>query len=233
MRKIPDFTSDTWQASRTDAQIGEVIRAGKGKSMPAMEGKVSREDRERLVALIRGFRGGKQSIAEDEEESEAGAAAVAVGAGGAEANPSLAPSSAPRLRTIVTYQKSCLVCHGPDGKGTPAAAGLHGLPDFRNKAWHAQRTPTQLAVSILEGKGKRMPAFRGKLTEPDARELALYVRTLGGASTASPNRTDPGEFEKQLDTLLREFDRLRRESRQLSQDSRRSMDAPTASNERE
>jgi mono/diheme cytochrome c family protein len=232
--KIPDFTSEAWQASRSDAQIVDMIRRGKGKSMPAMEGKVSPADRERLVTLIRGFRGGRQSIPEEEGDNGDNDAAVTPAPPGTVAtHPEPRPSSSvvTRSSTIAIYRTSCLVCHGPDGQGSAAAAGLGGLPNFRNKRWHEQRTPTQLTVSILEGKGNRMPAFRGKLTEPQARELVAHLRTWGGASTTSPNQSRPGEFEKQLDGLFRELDGLRRESRALSRRSTGSSDRATASND--
>jgi mono/diheme cytochrome c family protein len=51
----PDFTDANWQRSRTDAQLLESIKNGKGRFMPAFNGKVSDQDIAGLVAKVRGF----------------------------------------------------------------------------------------------------------------------------------------------------------------------------------
>jgi cbb3-type cytochrome c oxidase subunit III len=51
----PDFTDAKWQKSRTDAQIADATKNGKGKYMPAFKAKMSDEEISAVVARIRGF----------------------------------------------------------------------------------------------------------------------------------------------------------------------------------
>src|SRR5262249_42702091 len=51
----PDFTDATWQKSRTDAQLSEATKNGKGKYMPAFKSKLSDEEINAVVARIRAF----------------------------------------------------------------------------------------------------------------------------------------------------------------------------------
>ena len=51
----PDFKDAKWQKSKTDAQIAEVTRNGKGKYMPAFKTKLSEEEITAVVARIRYF----------------------------------------------------------------------------------------------------------------------------------------------------------------------------------
>jgi len=51
----PDFTDAKWQKSRTDAQIADATKNGKGKYMPAFKAKMSDEEVTAVVARIRSF----------------------------------------------------------------------------------------------------------------------------------------------------------------------------------
>jgi mono/diheme cytochrome c family protein len=51
----PDFTNANWQKSRTDAQVFDATKNGKGKYMPAFKAKLSDEEITAVVARIRGF----------------------------------------------------------------------------------------------------------------------------------------------------------------------------------
>ena len=51
----PDFTDAKWQKSRTDAQIFDPTKNGKGKFMPAFKAKMSDEEITAVVARIRSF----------------------------------------------------------------------------------------------------------------------------------------------------------------------------------
>jgi cbb3-type cytochrome c oxidase subunit III len=51
----PDFTDAKWQKSRTDAQIFDATKNGKGKFMPAFKAKMSDEEITAVVARIRSF----------------------------------------------------------------------------------------------------------------------------------------------------------------------------------
>ena len=50
-----DFTDAAWQKSRTDAQLTESIKNGKGDFMPAWKGKLSADEIKGLINHIRAF----------------------------------------------------------------------------------------------------------------------------------------------------------------------------------
>jgi mono/diheme cytochrome c family protein len=62
MPELPDFTAVAWQKSRTDADLAQSILLGKGKFMRPMADKLGSVDIKQIVALVRGFQGGKQVI---------------------------------------------------------------------------------------------------------------------------------------------------------------------------
>ena len=51
----PDFTEAAWQKSKTDAQITEATKNGKGKLMPAFKTKMSDVEIAAVVARVRSF----------------------------------------------------------------------------------------------------------------------------------------------------------------------------------
>lgn len=51
----PDFRDAKWQKSKTDAQIADVTKNGKGKYMPAFKTKLSDEEIAAVVSRIRSF----------------------------------------------------------------------------------------------------------------------------------------------------------------------------------
>lgn len=51
----PDFTDAAWQKSRTDAQIADATKNGKGKFMPAFKSKLTDEEIAAVVARVRAF----------------------------------------------------------------------------------------------------------------------------------------------------------------------------------
>jgi mono/diheme cytochrome c family protein len=62
MPELPDFTALTWQKSRKDAELAHSILEGKGKFMLPMKDKLGSIDVKQMVALVRGFEGGKQTV---------------------------------------------------------------------------------------------------------------------------------------------------------------------------
>ncbi len=51
----PDFTDAKWQKSKSDAQISDATKNGKGKYMPAFKTKLSDDEITAVVARIRAF----------------------------------------------------------------------------------------------------------------------------------------------------------------------------------
>jgi cytochrome c6 len=75
-----------------------------------------------------------------------------------------------------TYKAKCQMCHGADGLGnTPAGkamkAGPFNAPDV------LKESDTALMAVIKNGKNK-MPAFTGKLTDPQIAQVVAYIHTL-------------------------------------------------------
>lgn len=108
------------------------------------------------------------------------------------------------------FQARCARCHGADGRG---GDGRSGLPDFTDGAWHRQRADAQLVVSILEGKD-RMPAFDGRISERQARDLVAFIRQFGPAPARAPRPT-PGDFEQRFEQLEKEMQELKRQMHEL------------------
>ena len=44
--------------------------------------------------------------------------------------------------------------------------------------WHRRRSDQQLKISILEGRGSRMPAFHGKLGDDQVGDIVAFLRSL-------------------------------------------------------
>jgi cytochrome c6 len=75
------------------------------------------------------------------------------------------------------YEKSCVGCHGKDGKGNPAMAkvlGEKGLDLTSKEA--TQKSDEELLKIIVEGAGK-MPAQKS-LSKDDQKQVLAYVRSL-------------------------------------------------------
>ncbi len=52
-RRIPNFTDRSWQNSRSDAQLIESIKDGKGSRMPSFDDRLNEEQMQNLVRLVR------------------------------------------------------------------------------------------------------------------------------------------------------------------------------------
>jgi len=100
------------------------------------------------------------------------------------------------------FKANCAVCHLESGKGDPHHK-KDAIPDFTNAAWHEGKTDAALIASITNGKGKVMPAFKGKLSDADIGLLVHYVHefptratsdTKGGAPspTGTSSKPKPG-----------------------------------------
>ena len=75
------------------------------------------------------------------------------------------------------YEKSCVGCHGADGKGNEKMAKLPGFDKGLNivGAETKKKSDEQLLKLIAEGVGK-MPA--SKLTKEEQKQALTYTRTL-------------------------------------------------------
>ncbi len=84
------------------------------------------------------------------------------------------------------YQEHCQTCHQKKGMGEkPVPASLR-QPGFRDAmplnetshAWH--HGDRQMVQTILNGTPatKRMPAWRGKISEQEAKHIVAYIKSL-------------------------------------------------------
>ncbi len=75
-----------------------------------------------------------------------------------------------------TYNAKCLMCHAADGSGSTPAGKAMKAPSFL--APDAVKEPTANLIAITTtGKGK-MPAYSGKLTDAQIKDVVAYIRTL-------------------------------------------------------
>jgi mono/diheme cytochrome c family protein len=216
--KIPDFRDPKWHDSRSDLELSRSIAEGKGKSMRPMKDVLKSHELTEMVSLIRGFRGGKQIVPEAPSDPPAGngsteppATAAPKAADHAQVTrASLKVQSGSRL-----FQQFCVKCHGADGTAKELRSRSLAIPNFTDPAWHGKRSDQQCAASILDGKGTRMPAFRGIISDKDAQDLVACVRAM------CPNRPQsvevaPTEFDNHFRELQQQFGKLQKELRSLS-----------------
>jgi len=70
-----------------------------------------------------------------------------------------------------TFKAKCAMCHGADGSKT--SMGSKAL----NSADVQKMSESDLTAVIENGKGK-MPAYKGKLTDAQIKDVAGFVKTL-------------------------------------------------------
>src|SRR5271157_1997551 len=118
-----------------------------------------------------------------------------------------------------TFNTLCIACHGPDGRGTAVRAAMPLLPNFTSHDWHTTKSNSQLATSIMEGKGL-MPPWNTQLTADRARDLALYVRSFGApelmAETPAVSAPSTAEFDKEMQSLRQKFDDIEKQLQALA-----------------
>lgn len=231
MKELPDLTSVAWQKTRTDADFSQSILLGKGKFMLPSSDKLGTVDLKQMVALMRGFQGGKQVIPVEEPKLPGPPAPAVVAPPSAITpipktpkveQPLVAPpgETAARIRIGASiYRQYCIVCHGVDGKGTLMRPVLPPIPDFTSTPWHKDHTDVQLLVSILDGKGTLMPAHRGRITDDQAGDLVAYVRAFGPnvpATKSAPTASD-SDFDKKFRELQEQWNALERELQKTKQ----------------
>jgi len=78
------------------------------------------------------------------------------------------------------YQQYCQVCHGEEGDGEGIMTQLMGITpmDHTNPNETNQLSNEDIVNSILDGKSRFMPAWRGILSQNDAEALVSYIRLL-------------------------------------------------------
>lgn len=75
-----------------------------------------------------------------------------------------------------TFTAKCQMCHGATGLADTPAGKAMGTKSFKLPEV-VKESDADLSGIIKKGKGK-MPAFTGKLKDPQIAELVVYIRTL-------------------------------------------------------
>jgi len=75
------------------------------------------------------------------------------------------------------FKAKCAMCHGADGSGNTPMGKSMGLRDL-GSAEVQSSSDTDLAAVISNGKGGKMPAYKGKLSDSDISDVVKYIRTL-------------------------------------------------------
>jgi mono/diheme cytochrome c family protein len=217
MPAIPDFTDAKWQAVHSTSQLGTSILNGKGPFMLPMKDKLGGTDVQQMVAYIRSFQAGKQVVKVQPEPLQAsrpeGPAPFAPAPEEKRLVPSPAPSdkTAARIRVATSlYRNYCITCHGPGGKGTPMRTSMPRIPDFSDRSWQQSHSDAQFVVSILNGKGSLMPAFQGRVSNDQARDLVAYLRALG-PPRPTESEAPPNDFAKRFEQLQQQWNELDRQ----------------------
>jgi len=115
-------------------------------------------------------------------------------AGGPEVNPTALPGYRETSYAMSEGQQlynsfNCVGCHAHGGGGM-------GVPLMDDK-WIYGSQPEQVFATIVQGRPKGMPSFRGRLNEHQVWELVAYVRSLSGLTSpkASSGRSDHMQSE--------------------------------------
>jgi cytochrome c6 len=75
-----------------------------------------------------------------------------------------------------TYKAKCQMCHGADGlASTPAGKAMKAIPFNDPQIVH--KSDADLIAATTNGKGK-MPAYKGKLSDAQIKDVIDYIRTL-------------------------------------------------------
>lgn len=85
-------------------------------------------------------------------------------------------SSPARADGATNYKAKCAMCHGADGKGDTPVGKKMGVRDFTSPEVQ-KATDAELIAITTKGKNK-MPAYGGKLSDADIKDLIGYIRQL-------------------------------------------------------
>jgi mono/diheme cytochrome c family protein len=191
--------------------------------MPAMREKVGSVGVMQMVALVREFREGRLII-EGKEDRPTASEPLTATPNVSHFGPQVADVLVAAKRNGADYkgkalfQRYCVRCHGTDGKGAQVRQAMTTIPDFTLRAWQEGRSDPQLLVSVLDGKGTRMPAFRDKFSRDQVRDLVAFVRSFD-PERRPPTEAAPDLFETRFRQLEQEFEHLRKQSKALSSSS--------------
>jgi mono/diheme cytochrome c family protein len=118
------------------------------------------------------------------------------------------------------YRLNCVRCHGKDGKGTEARDKTTEIPDFTDDSWQETRSDAEFSVSILDGKGRYMPAFGDRLANEQIRSLVAYVRGFDSLRRRRVS-SSTSDFEERFRQLQDELGELQKQFRDCRREKSR------------
>jgi cytochrome c6 len=75
------------------------------------------------------------------------------------------------------YKTKCQSCHGAQGVPNPGIAKAMGVKPVSDPSVKAE-SEAQMIAFTTNGKGTKMPAFKGKLTDAQIKDSVAYFRSL-------------------------------------------------------
>lgn len=93
------------------------------------------------------------------------------------------------LKAAATYKTNCAECHGEKGEGAKKGISL-----IEGHALH--HTEAENIDRVTNGKGKKMPAFKDKLSSEEIAEVVKFVRTEFQAKAKAEGKQDEKNDEK-------------------------------------
>jgi mono/diheme cytochrome c family protein len=77
------------------------------------------------------------------------------------------------------FAAACAGCHGGSGKPDPGMVARYGVKDLTSAELQKRLADKDIRHQVLNGsKNKKMPSFRGALTDAQLDALVKHVRTL-------------------------------------------------------
>lgn len=74
------------------------------------------------------------------------------------------------------FEANCAVCHGANGEGTRE----NGAPALNNQIWLYGNSRNDIVAQISNPNHGVMPAWGGRLSDVEIKQVAIYVHSLGG-----------------------------------------------------
>jgi mono/diheme cytochrome c family protein len=79
-----------------------------------------------------------------------------------------------------TYQRLCVSCHGPKGKGDGGGAGGGGQPsDLTDDTWDHGSTDGEIFTAIHDGTSADMEPYGERISASDIWNLVNFIRSIG------------------------------------------------------
>jgi mono/diheme cytochrome c family protein len=75
------------------------------------------------------------------------------------------------------FKTKCAICHAADGSGNCTMGKQMGAKDLSSEEVQ-KKSNAELNAIISDGMGKKMPAYKDKLTDDQIKGLVGFIRTL-------------------------------------------------------